>query len=266
MKQTFFTNLKTAWELFLKNRKLLLFTTLIEVMFFYFYTNIQQKVFLPLQGRLDIVMQAMGEQTANVTESIAPQLDSILLADPTVMAAYNDVLKFLGLFLLLILLNWILFQGINWWLANKIVKKKVDFAQYAKKFIAYTIFWFAALFLLLIFVVLLADYASFGILPLVTTEIVSFLFVFLLLAIAYFSSISYSLIPNAPWKQTWIQGAKNIRTVLPAFTVSIIILGLAGLVAFLLTRVNFSVSLLWVVVVALPSITFARIYFIKSLQ
>lgn len=262
--QLFFTRIEHAWKTFLKKRRMLLFTTLAEVFFFYFLTKIHVDVFLKIQEHLVVVMDAIQQQTEAVADvgGIGANVDQALLADPTVVSAYNTILGLLGLFFVLLLANWMIFQGINWWIANSMTKKKVPFAAYAWKFITFTLFWFVCLIALLVAFITLTNYASFSVLPLIGQSVVQWAFFIFLALIGYFAAISYSIIPEKAWKKTWNLGLFRAKQIVPAFIVALLLIFVAGGIATWLTRFHYSISLGWAIIVALPSITLARLYFI----
>ncbi len=286
----FFSHAETALKQTLKHWKLLILATILELGFFYYLTILHAETFIKVQEHLNVLMTAVQQQTANLTAATAqPELMSglqaSLLQNQQTLAAYNSMLQLLGMFFVYLLLTFIVFQGINWWIAKKMARS-VDslpstvhrteatpafrygkrltvngkqLIQFFLRFTLFSMFWFVMFLAIIVVYVLLQDYSSFSILPLVgKTGIDSFGLVLLFL-LSYFATISFGQ-EKGGLRTVWATGTRFWKELIPAHILVLVLVFVTVGLTFTWMSIHYWLALAWIFLIALPSFTLARVY------
>ncbi|MDO8660752.1 MAG: hypothetical protein Q7K43_02590, partial [Candidatus Woesearchaeota archaeon] len=91
------------------------------------------------------------------------------------------------------------------------------------------------------------------------------LFMLLLVLLGFFSSYSYACISQRLAKPL-IFCVRNFKYLFISYALTLLILFVTGGLAFNLSSVNLYLPIVWVVLVFLPCLTFARVFLVVSAQ
>lgn len=244
--ESFFQSFKA-----IKNKKLyILYPVLIDLLFIlgygfvvgFFITNIQEKA-------VDLI------QTGKSILYSGGLLKGLLTNDQTLSIILNVIVL-----MVLMYIQYCIFQGITWRFAKKFVEKDVSFFSYLKKYFLVNIFWF-----LLFFLVQIADYARRLLVHLRGEELnVTAFYYFLLFVIMYFAFISYTLITKykiiEAIKRSFNLGIKKIRIFLLMYLIIFILFLIINLLLILASKINFTLMIILGILLAGPAYTWARVF------
>lgn len=260
----FFKLVDRAWQLFWKNRQFVPLFVVVDVVFVVGMTFVQKEVFEKATRPLLKLMSVVQEETTKALAGAA--LPAQVFQTPEFISAANEVLKYVVLAILYGFIVWTTTKGTQWFLANKIVKKKVCFVAYALKFVMMNAFWLLAFLVVVTAGINLVDYAFFQPLALFGPGIAYFLTWAFLFVLAYFAFISYSLPPKPVFKQTFSLGIKKWRTLLPVHVVNSLIVFVATTLPASFLNKNLYVALGIAVFAGLPALAFGRVYWVVAVQ
>ena len=196
-KQKFISDLKTALKLCKKHKGLFLLSMFLEIVFFITIAISQFWVLLAARDSIvrvmDLIQESVGSLAqADAVSAVSPEL----FKTPELMAEYHIILKYFLVLLVAFFLTWIIFKGINWFIAHKMLKK-VDVKKFAGFFVLYSLLAFICGVIWFILIMRLISYSTFAFLPLIGVGMDRILLCAGFVILAYFMLIAYSLIPTA---------------------------------------------------------------------
>lgn len=258
----------------------LLLGTIIDAVFFYVLTIIHVNFFLPATQELNTVMVAL--QNASQDPEIAAdinQISSTVLGRPEVTFAYHSFLQLLGIFFVSTLAAILIIQSIAWLIAQSaakpsdgqfkvILRHKREYIMYVARFTLATLCWTGAFLLIVAITSLLQQNALSAPLPLLSTTTITGLFVLVLVAITYAVTILYATPVNVSLKNAFkriINRTQLTHLAIP-FCISFIVIFDVAALWFPIFRWNYSVSIAWLFILVLPSVTLMRIYLINNVS
>ncbi|VVB81327.1 Uncharacterised protein [uncultured archaeon] len=249
------SNIANAWNALIHNKKYLLLTILLEIIFLFGLVQLHFVFFTPTLEVTNKMMSAMSTTVSALADSEVYQLETRLQENTEFMTAYHELLKYLAYFLLSVLAIWMLFRGPVWWLSHKMIYKKMSFTNTWLKFSLLSIFWFA---------ILIASFFIYSIVQGTTfNTALTIIMAAVCLAILYFGQISFALMPaQQTFKSTFVYGARYARTILPAFAVNLIITGIAVLLPFTCIKTIPLLSVAIIILITIPGLAFARLHII----
>ncbi len=247
-------NVKSAWKLLLKNKLLLVLFIIVDVAFFASLVYVQTNLYFSL-GEYSSKLFSIVQETTALNLTNVSEMDAVLAQNVEFMKNYNQFLKYFTYLILSFLGLFALFQGINWFLAHKIVHEKVSAIKFTGQFLFWTLFWFLALVLLQI--LLVSSGGSAGIFMSLGT-----------LAVIYFGTISFARIGQLIFfKQTFKTAVDNWREltqiVAVAFLCSSAVLGADYYIFY---KLNYWVGILFGLVVVIPFFALARVFVVNSVK
>ena len=258
----FLSQLKPALNLCSKNKGFFLLSVLIDIIFFFVIILINYFSLLAMKAHItkfaDLVQDSLIELgMSNTTQGISPAL----FRTPEIMGVYHEILKYLVILIVLVLASWIVLQGLNWFIANRLIRK-IKFREYALKFIPHTLFAFLCFMIIILIMLRLVAYSTFEFLPLIGTSGARIITLLLIWVLAYFVFISYSTVPKMSCRDLMKFGIKNYRQILPAhLLVSFALLVLAYITVFII-RFNYYAPFVFAVLILFPVAAYGRIYIV----
>ncbi|MBI4141045.1 hypothetical protein HY485_04375 [Candidatus Woesearchaeota archaeon] len=245
--------IKQTLESIRKHYSLFTISTIIEILFFYFLTRLHIEIFKSAAVHIKQAQNIIQGQITKLTQTEYSQFDKVLLSNADFAAQYHQIVKYIGLFLLLFFLLWFLLRGLNWLIAHKIAGTKIKLKTFILRFTLFSITGFALFVLLLIFYGSMINYATFNPLPLINTKIANTTFFVLTITLHYFVSTGFAL--------TGKKIITSIKTTLPAYLLINLLLATLILIPAVFTKTSFWTSILTILFVTFPAIIFARILF-----
>lgn len=193
----------------------------------------------------------------------------------------SQIIAVFSFFAIAALFLWLIFQGINWWMASKFIRKKFSKVMFSLNFFVFSLVSFILLVIIGIFYL---DYTvksrmgMYDIMPLVGINVFSIVFVFL---ISYFTSVAYGISSKYniidALKNTFIIGLKRWKDLL-AYCAMIVLLFLLlnylilPLIGWFITLIPMPELLAWTIylvigsAVIFPLFAWARIYLIEVIE
>ncbi len=247
-------HLKQSLNLLLKNKLLLALFIIVDVAFFASLVYVQTNLYFSLGEYSSKLFETIKETTAlNLTN--ASEIDAVLAQNVEFMKNYNQFIKYFTYLILSFLGLFAVFQGINWFIAHKIVNEKFSVLKFTWQFLFWTLFWFLALVALQI--LLVSSGGSAGLFMALGT-----------LAVIYFGTVSFARIGQQSFfKQTFRTAIDNWRELTQAVAISffgsVIVLGADYYIFY---NVNYWVGILFGLIVVLPIFAFARIFVVEAVK
>ncbi len=256
-------NLKQSFELLTKSPIYLAVPILIDIIFLLaigFVGSIFTTKALPYLERLATL------QTTPLTTNDA----SALITQQTQIASLltNIIIVFLQIILAVFAL-WIIFQGINWFLAVKCVKKKANLKKYSLNFIIINIICvlLTAIIAKFFFEITLKNLLTST--PIVSQSLINIITILILIIILYFLFIGYAISYKYNLKDflknIFKIGVKDFKKIILAYITLIILFFIANYIVKLFS-LSFASMIIAGVIILMPLITFSRIYLIKILE
>jgi hypothetical protein len=254
--------LPKAWLAFKENKKYLIWIVLIEFIFLFVLTQIHLMYFVPSAEAAAKVGEIIAQEAENLPETELYQLENTLATNEEFMTVYNELLAYMGFFIVSLFLAFIVFRTPLWYLSHKSIYAKMPFKTVLWKFPLLGLFWFVVL-AVAFSIYSIATGSTTTILPIVSPFWITILMNFVFLAIFYFSQISFALIPSQQtFKNTFIYGAKHAKAIIPAFLVNAIITFIVCTLPFNWIASKPLIGLAIILLITIPALAFARLHII----
>ncbi len=258
------TTLPKAWKAFIANKRYLILAMLFEFIFLFVLVQISFAFFEPSAQAVQRAGEIMSQEVEKIPESELYQLDSILMENKEFMQEYKILITSIILFLLSTFAAWIVFKAPVWYFSHKSVLPKMPFGTHALKFSLMSLFWFFAT-LIAFTIYSIATGSTATIIPIISSIGASITMWLALLAIYYFSQISFALIPaQQTFKNTFNYGIKHVATILPAFMVNALITFIALTLPYNWAQTQPLITLAIILFITVPALAFARVHMIVA--
>lgn len=202
---------------------------------------------------------------------------SVFLSDVDVASSVSSILMWVVALVLSLYALWTLFNGANWYLANKMNGDKHHWMTYFTKFSFISAIWVASLSLLAYFAARLILFLLLRPEAVISSAAIQSLMGVFNYVIFYFVLISISLVPftttKENFKRTFKKGILQLPTYAAAFAIILGFFYVNFAVTYFITKpffvasetITFSIVLinLFRVLIAAPFITWARMYLIE---
>gem|GEM_PF-4930504 len=261
-KKLFISQLKPVLRLCYKKKELFLLSMFFDLCFFTALLVIHYFVLVAVKEHVFKFMDMMQETVGGIANAeTVSQVSPELLMTPELTAVYHAIAKYFIILLLGILLSWLVFKGINWYIANRMIRK-VNTQKFALKFIGYTIIAAVCLVILFAITIKLISYSTFAFLPLIGVFADRIIFFLLVWVLAYFVFIAYSLIPETDCRKLCRFAVKNYRKIVPAHLLLLVVLSFITFITIWSINVNYWAPFILGLLVLLPAFTYGRIYIV----
>ncbi len=255
-----------------KNKLLFVFSSLIDlgciIAFLYaFWQIVYGKIFQILLG-LSEMMKGMQ----NVYPDLEAQAASYkaLAASVEFMRLYSSLTRWLFIFVLVVFLLWVVFQGVNFFLVARMIDRKTKFWKYLGKFALFSLFFYIFEVLSFWLTIYLSMLNSKMIVQVFSQGLVNVVFVILLVVIYYFCLMSLVIMRKrkiiTAFIDTFKIGVTKILKVLLAYFSVVVGLVIFLLVTYLLFNLNIVLFYLGFLLLLVPSISFFRILFFHLIE
>ena len=208
----------------------------------------------------------------------APPIPNVVGGDPSAFLAHHaemmglltKVLIIFGEVLFSLFLLWIVFQGINWFLAVKSVEKKANLKKYFLNFLLVSLVGggLIAFIWYLFFQISLKNAAR--TIPIVSGFALNVGALFLVAVVAYFVFIGYSLGHKYKGslliKNMFQLGVREFKEVILGFAFLIFLFVIANTITKLFGLLGFGAMLVSGVVIIMPLIAFSRIFLVRVVK
>ncbi len=262
---TLFSTIAKAWKAFVAHKKLIPLAVFLDVLFIYGLTKLHYEVFNRASSYAIQLTTMVSKQVETIAASETVQ-DLAVLQSAEFLQAYHALVKYILIFFSVAFLIWLVGKGLVWFIAHKMVEKKLNPRAFALKFFGMTLFWFGLFIAITLIGLNLLDYALFGVFPLIGKAAANTLVVGLYWILAYFVFISYSLVPAKTFKQTFVLGVKCWKELLPVHIVSSLIFFVSTTLPMNLVKIDMYLMLAFVVLIALPAIAWSRVCWITAVH
>ncbi len=259
-KQNFISNLKTAFQLCKKHKGLFLLSMVLEISFYLVIAVSQFWVLFAARDSIvrvmDIIQESVGSiAQADAISAVSPEL----FRTPELMAEYHIILKYFLVLLVVFFLTWIIFKGLTWFIAHKMLKK-VDVKKFAGFFVFYSMLTFICSIIWFILIMRLISYSTFAFLPLIGVEMDRILLIIGFAVIAYFMLIAYSLIPNAGCRKICRVGVSKFRQLIPAYLLWLTALTILSYLTIWVIRFSYWAPVIFALLITIPAFVYGRVY------
>lgn len=252
------SHLKPAFELSKKNKGLFVISCFVDVVFFLVLVAVHYVVFVGMQEYVLRFVDAVEESLGSIAQKDIAAVSPDLLNTPEIASAYHMILKYMVVLVLLSFLAWLVFKGINWFIANKIVRK-VKIKDFIKQFLISSLLAFVCAFVIAVVAGRLIAYGSFSFLPLIGSSgarLVAFVLVWLL---AYLVSIAYSGVQLRKLLRFSIQ---NYRVLVPAHLFVFLGFFILSYLTVESIRLNYWAPVFFALLITIPFVAFGRFYIV----
>jgi hypothetical protein len=258
--------LKESFELLKKNPVYLVVPVLVEMIFLFllgfFGSLILNKSVPYLQQIAEIRMSSGGT-------SLDDYGSSMLMQQMQLTPLVSKVLVIFAQLALFILVIWIIFKGINWFLAARCVDNKVSLKKYFPNFAFVTISGFVLFLIIGIFYY----YANLKSVLSINAPFIQYFInmttIVLCLIASYFLFISTAICHKYKIKEicriTMKKGIKDFKKIITAYIMIVILFIIANYIVKLLSF-RFEAMLVAGVIFVLPLIGYSRVFLIKTIS
>jgi len=257
MKSTFLSQLKQICTLCYKNKGSFLLSCLLDTVFFAVLMAIQYVFIIGVKDYVTKLMDIIQESVAGLAQENLTTISPDLLKTPELMDVYHVIIKYVVVFVLAVFLAWIIFKGLNWFIANRLIKK-VKPKQFILRFIRHSILAFISLFVIFVILMRLISYSTSSFLPLIGSTSARFFALALVWLLAYFVAISYST--DLPCRQLIKAGIKHYKELVPAHLLIFLGFILLSYLTVWVIRFNYWTPIVFALLITIPFVTFGRIY------
>ncbi len=258
------TTLPRAWKAFTNNKRYLILAMLFEFIFLFVLTQISFTFFEPSAQAVQRAGEIMSAEIEKLPETELYQLDAILLENKEFMQEYKILITSILFFLISMFAAWLVFKTPVWYFSHKSILSKIPFGTHALKFSLISLFWFFIL-IAAFSIYSIATGSTATILPIISSTGASITMWIALLAIYYFSQISFALIPaQQNFKKTFDYGIKHARTIFPAFIINALITFIALTLPYNWAETMPLLTLAIILFITIPALAFARVHMIVA--
>lgn len=237
--------LKHTWSLLLENKLFLVLFVIFDIAFFVSLIY-SQSIIYPVLGDYSAKLFSVVErESKGLNESNLSNLDSILSQNAEFIDNYRSFLKYFSYLVLSFFLIFVVFQGINWFLAHKIVRREFSIPKFALWFFLWCIMWLVSIVFIQSVIISLGSNSAFAM-------AVAFL------AIFYFGAISFASINILKFREMFVFAVRNWEKLIKYL--SFIFLGLIFLsfISYYLVSLNYLAGILFSILITIPFMAFAR--------
>ena len=187
-------SLKTLY----KNIPWVLLVILIDIVFLFVLSGVMTVIQLSALDHLTAVMELSGQATGGIA-NIYEQPDNVLrgLQGLTVDEQFNfHIGKLLWYMLLMVLfayILWVIFQGLAWWLIQRMSEKKQGFLRYMKNFTLQSLLWYFLFVLLTVGWIKAFLWVKTAVVQVMSTTTLNYIFWTLNIIVWYFGMFSYTM-------------------------------------------------------------------------
>lgn len=256
--------LKKSLEVVKKNQGLLVFSALLDVLFFIFYGFLTAPFFETIVRQINFLGTTLQSQAAEYTRTFAnnPSIINLLFTDPVLKPSTYELLTAYLIVGLIIYALYVSMQSVNWTIARTMVGKKEEVGKYMKKFAKVNITWFL-LFVVYHFIDVIASLKATvqagEVITQPTNALGIFAIIFLIL-IGYFALISYNVLDV---KKSFKEGRK-LKKHLPVFLIIAAVFLILNYILTLTPKLGAASNFLIGIILVLPAITWARVYLTEN--
>jgi len=253
------SQLKPALELCKKNKGFFLLSCFLDLVFFLALLAVNYVFLMSIKDYVVEFVDVVQKNFAGVLENNLTMVSPEMVKTPELMSIYHAIIKYLVVFVLIALLAWLVFKGINWFIANRLIRK-VKPKDFIKRFIAHTLLACICLFIILVIATNLAAYSSSSFLPLFGSTTAKVLSLVLVWVLAYFLAISYST--SLSCKKLTRFGIKHYKELVPAHLFIFIGFFLLSYLTVESITLNFWAPVFFALLITIPFVTFGRFYIV----
>ncbi|TKJ17593.1 hypothetical protein CEE44_03605 [Candidatus Woesearchaeota archaeon B3_Woes] len=253
-------NLKQSFELLTKSPFYLAIPILLDLIFLFlvgFIGSIFTTKAIPYLQNLATIQSTPAADT------------SAMIAQQTQLAsALTHIVLILLQIVLVVFILWTIFQGINWFLATKCVKKKVNIKKYSLNFLTLNIIWIILIAILAKFFFEITLKNLLTSTPIVSQSLVNAIGIIISIILLYFLFIGYSISYKYKLKEflknIFKIGIKDFKIII-AYLIIVVSFWIAKFIVQLFS-LSFASTIIAGIIILMPLITFYRIYLIKTIE
>lgn len=253
-----FPQFKPAFDFCKKNKGLFILSCFVDVVFFLVLVAVNYVVFVGMQEYVLRFVDAVEESLGSIAQQDIAAVSPDLLGRPEIASAYHMILKYMVVLVLLAFLAWLVFKGINWFIANKIVRS-VKIKDFIRQFLVSSLLAFVCAFVIALVAGRLIAYGSFSFLPLIGSSgarVVVFVLVWLL---AYFVALAYS---GVQLRKLFGFSIRNYKVLVPAHLFVFLGFFILSYLTVESIRLNYWAPVFFALFITVPFLAFGRIYIV----
>lgn len=255
--------LKQASRIALKNKKWVLLSSFMDLLFFFVYGFATAPIYRKLVEYINVIGSFAGEAIQTATRESRSM--STILMDPAISSYFYDMILLLIILWITVYVLYCLFQAFNWKIALQLTSKKIRYLDYLKRFAVMNILWFVLFitYYLLGFAIDIRKTIISAVMQTSPSSMLNIIMTFFLVIIAYFAVISYVKISL---KKAFFIGKSKIRQLLPSILLITIYILVLNIILALLTQISVILAIVTGLILLIPAITLARIYISLMIQ
>ncbi|MFC1775098.1 hypothetical protein ACFLZN_02165 [Nanoarchaeota archaeon] len=244
----------------MKNKYLIIPSYILDIIFFVLLGVLHLEILTKVSDHLFEITKIMEEQTKNLIENELIYFESNLLTDPAFTQHYHAILGYLALFVLLAFLLFVIFQGLNFYLAHRMVHN-VKFKEFAWKFPLYSLIAFILSALVMLLIATTSE--LFSGLPLTGITEITIIMAAALAIILYFLTVA---VTKLKLKQSLILSVKHFYPLFLYYIIPVMIWICLMYIGGWLFTLSWLALLFFVLLVIIPYLTAFRLFFITKLK
>ncbi len=264
--------ISTSFKTFYKNYHWALLIVLVDLMFLFVLGGVMTIVQVIAIDHLSAMMQMGGEATGGLAN---------VYQDPAVITGLNDLsadaqfnyhmrslVKYLAIMVLAGYVCWTLFQGLSWWLSNRLNGKRQSYLRYMKNFALQSLLFYGGFVVLMVLWVRMFMASQMAIVPWMSRFTLDIIFWVLAGAWWYFGFWSYTMRHKYAYqniREAFVFGVKKFFHILPTLmSVTILFVIIDFLLKIPFIAGNNIIMLLFGILLLMPAFTYTRLLLIET--
>jgi len=245
--------LKNTWKTFAKQKKQIPITIISDSLFYYMLILLAGYVFTRMMQISEQLMQTIGQNLEQARQM------------PEMTAQYTQITQTIWMFFGAAILIWIIFKGINWYQAHKMLGRKIKTKQYILQFITTS----AIFYLAVLMTIMTTGYINYKIvitgINTITPNTLAVIMIIIVWILMYFGSITYAKITEKnPIKKALKSGTKQWKKIFPAYIITTLVWGVSLALIYILVLRNIYITMIAIIAIILPAIHYTRLLMINT--
>ena len=256
--------LKHSLKTFFSNKTSALIATVIDLAHFFVFASLFAGFATVVLEHLEKVSEIMASGSQDVMSEleIVRGVRDFIDKQPQFVEHYFVIAEYFVYIMLTAYACWMIFQGVNWWLANRASGNKENFWRYCLKFFLLNIIVLFILTIIIYIPIFISMIDVFAFLTIITQFFARLVFYIAFAVLVYFAGIAYALIAKhallRSLKQAFIIGFTRWKELVPAYIIDFVVL-YALVFIILFFRESFLAMFLITILLFLPTAFWIRI-------
>lgn len=236
----------------------------LDVVFMILLNLVFFKAYITVVLRIEDIQKLITENFAGVAQQVGQEevMTHLMKNQDVMMGYYREILLWIGIFIAVGFIVWVLTQSVSWFIAHKINNSRMNFKKF---FGLFSLVSFAGFIIFAGFFFLttkLINYTAQMQMPIISIKTIAFFPLVVGLILMYVMLLAYSTIAlKEPFQKLFSAVVENFFQTAPLFVLNLLILIFIQVVLFWIAQFDPLLTLVAAFFILLPYMAFLRVYF-----